>query len=146
MRNPIDQVDALYEGIGGLLGSIMAAVVLGTFGLLTNLASRLPVPVIPKSKPEWLLAPLAPVAPILWLANLIGLCCAIYYLATGALEKRIALFWFYAGACGLYAPVGIHGGYWWLSLMIFVTICIYYWYAVPLAGKLWTRQQELNER
>tara|TARA_R110002096_G_scaffold173997_20_gene349683 strand:+ start:5869 stop:6306 length:438 start_codon:yes stop_codon:yes gene_type:complete len=145
MRHPIDQVDALYEGIGGLLGSVLAAFVLGIFGLLTNLVSRLPVPVIPRTRPEWVLDLIAPISPILWLANVIGLCFAIYYLATGVLEKRIALFWYYAGGCGLFAPIGLYGGYWWLSLMLFTTVCIYYWYAVPLAGKLLSRQRGLSE-
>lgn len=143
--SPIDPVNAFYEGVSGAFSAVIFGFVLFAAAFATNWTAYMPLPVIPPHGFPNLPGGLVGFLQILWVCCVVGWILTVRLMALGTLFPRIGLFALYTLSCGIWAPFGMNGNYWWIPVLIFLTVVGYYWFGFGLMMKQIYRNQELSQ-
>lgn len=79
------------------------------------------------------------------LISLIGTFVGMFLLIKELIRPKIGLFVIYAGSIIYFFPIAWEGERWWVPVLLFTTVSLYYWFAIPLFQRQRERLRELND-
>jgi len=145
MSHSIDPVDSFYEGINSTFVSVITGMSMLGSGFATNWTAHWDVPKIPASDFIELPGGIVAMMQFGWICCAVFWLGTIYLLANDHISGRIGLFALYTFACGIAAPIGLNGDYWWMPFLIYLTVTGYYWFGFGLLMRQINRRLELDQ-